>query len=43
MLENMLLQATSLGLSYESKIFSVDEASELNEIGVANAVAAIFM
>ncbi|MGA3193094.1 MAG: hypothetical protein ABSD73_11395 [Candidatus Bathyarchaeia archaeon] len=43
MLENMLLQATSLGISYESKVFSVDEASELNEIGVANAVAAVFM
>jgi hypothetical protein len=43
MLENMLLQATSLGITYESKILSVDEASRLNEIGVANAVAAVFM
>jgi hypothetical protein len=43
MLENMLLQATSLGLSHESKVFSVDEASKLNDIGVANAVAAVFM
>jgi hypothetical protein len=43
MLENILLQATALGLSYESKVFSVEEASKLNEIGVANAVAAVFM
>jgi hypothetical protein len=43
MLENMFLQAKSLGISYESKVFSADKASELYELGVANAVAAVFI
>jgi hypothetical protein len=43
MLENMYLQAKSLGISYESKIFSADEISQLGEMGVANAVAAFFI
>jgi len=43
MLENMFLQAKSLGISYESKIFSPDEASRLNELGIANVVAAVFI
>jgi hypothetical protein len=42
MLENMFLQAKSLGIAYESKIFSEDEVSQLNEQGIANAVAALF-
>jgi hypothetical protein len=43
MLENMFLQAKSLGISYESKVFSADKASQLNELGVANAVAVVFI
>ena len=43
MLENMFLQAKSLGVSYESKIFSTDEISELGKIGVADAVAALLL
>ena len=43
MLENMFLQAKSLGISYESKVFSADKASQLYELGVANAVAAVFI
>jgi hypothetical protein len=43
MLENMFLQAKSLGISYESKIFSEDEISQLRKMGVANAVAALFI
>jgi len=43
MLENLLLQARSLGISYESRIFSADEISQLGKTGVANAVAAFFI
>lgn len=43
MLENMFLQAKSLGISYESKIFSEDEISQLGKTGAANAVAALFI
>jgi hypothetical protein len=43
MLENMFLQAKSLGIQYESKIFLADEISRLSETGVANAVAAVFI
>jgi hypothetical protein len=43
MLENMFLQAKSLDISYESKVFSKDEISQLYANGVANAVAAFFM
>jgi hypothetical protein len=43
MIENMLLQAKSLGVSYESKIFSEGEMSQLGKMGVANAVAAFFI
>jgi hypothetical protein len=43
MLENMFLQAKSLGISYESNVFSADETSQLRELGVANAVAAVFI
>jgi hypothetical protein len=43
MLENMLLEARGLGISYESKIFSAEETSELNKLGIANAVAAVLI
>jgi hypothetical protein len=43
MLENMFLQAKSLGISYESKIFSEDEILQLSKMGVANAVAALLI
>lgn len=43
MLENMLLQAVNLDISYESKILSPSGISELNELGVANAVAVFLM
>jgi hypothetical protein len=43
MLENMFLQAKSLGISYESKIFSANEISQLGKMGVANAVAVFFI
>jgi hypothetical protein len=43
MLENMFLQAKSLGISYESKVFSADETSMLNDVGVPHAVSAVFI
>jgi hypothetical protein len=43
MLENMLLQTKSLSISYESKIFSANETSKLNALGLANAVAALLI
>lgn len=43
MLENMLLQASSLGISYKSKVLSDDEMLELGESGIANAVAALLI
>lgn len=43
MLENMLVQAKSLDISYESTIFSEDEISQLGIMGVTNAVAALFI
>jgi hypothetical protein len=43
MLENMFLQARSLGVSYESKILSANEALPLGKIGITNAVAAFFI
>jgi hypothetical protein len=43
MLENMLLQAKSLGISIESKVFSQNEVFQLNQQGVPNAVAALFI
>jgi hypothetical protein len=43
MLENIFLQAKSLDISYESKVFSADTVSQLNELEVANAVAAVFL
>ena len=43
MLENMFLQASSLCISYGSKVFSTNEVSRLSELGVANAVAAVLI
>jgi hypothetical protein len=43
MLENMLVQAKSLGISYESKIFSENEISQLSKIGIANPIAVLFI
>jgi len=43
MLENIFLEARSLGISYESKVFSAEEISRLSDIGIPNAVAAVFI
>lgn len=43
MLENMFLQAKSLGIAYDSKIFSEDEILQLREGGIVNGVAALFI
>jgi len=41
MLENMFVQAKSLGISYETKLFSTEEILQLADLGVTNAVAAV--
>jgi hypothetical protein len=43
MLENMFLQARSLGISYESKIFTNEEILQLANKGVPNSVAALLL
>jgi len=43
MLENMFLQAKSLDISYESKIFNTEEILQLAELGVTNAVATMIL
>jgi hypothetical protein len=43
MLKNMFLQAKSLDIFYESKVFKTDEISRLDELGVTNAVATILL
>jgi len=43
MLENMFLQAKSLHISYGSKIFNTNEMSQLAELGMRNAVAAVLL
>lgn len=43
MLENMLLQAKSLGISYKSKVFGYNEISKLAEASVPEAVAAVLL
>jgi len=43
MLENMLLQLRSLEIPYRAKIFRLNEISELTEIGIKDAVAALIM
>lgn len=43
MLENMFLQAKSLGISYKSKVFMKDDIEKLERSGVSEAVAAFFL
>ena len=43
MLENMLLQSSSLGVSYKTKMFNPDEISQLGEAGVKGTVAALLL
>jgi hypothetical protein len=43
MLENMLLQSRSLGISYQTKIFADDEAKKPETAGVQAAVAALLL
>lgn len=43
MLENMLLQSRSLGISYQTKIFTDDEAKKLETAGMQAAVAALLL
>ncbi len=43
MLENIFLQSRSLGVSYTTKMFNPDEASQLSEVGVKDPVAAIIL
>jgi len=41
MLENMFLQAKSLDISYQSKLFNSEEISQLAEVGIRKAAAAV--
>jgi len=43
MLENMLLQTKSLGVSYASKVFTNDEIKKLERNGISEAVAALLL
>jgi len=43
MLENMLLQTKSLGISYKSKVFTNDEIKKLERNGISEAVAALLL
>ncbi|MFX0133289.1 MAG: hypothetical protein ACFFDN_06575 [Candidatus Hodarchaeota archaeon] len=43
MIENMLLQASSLNICYELKIFKTEETSQLEKLKVKNVVAAILL
>jgi hypothetical protein len=43
MLENMLLQAKSLGISYKSKVFTKDEIKKLERNGISDPVAALLL
>jgi len=43
MLENMLLQAKSLGISYKSKVFTKAETETLARNGISEAVAALLI
>jgi hypothetical protein len=42
-LENMLLQTKSLGISYKSKVFTNDEIKKLERNGISEAVAALLL
>jgi hypothetical protein len=43
MLENMLLQTKSLGISFDSKVFTNNENRQLKRDGIPNAVAALLL
>ena len=43
MLENVFLQARSLSISFESKVYSIEESSELDKQIVPGVVAAVFL
>lgn len=43
MLENMLLQAKSLGISYKSKVFTKEEIGKLKRNEISEAVAALLL
>jgi len=43
MLENMFLQAKSLGISYKSKVFTKEEIGKLKRNGISEAVAALLL
>jgi len=43
MLENMFLQAKSLGISYKSKVFTKEEIGKLKRKGISEAVAALLL
>jgi hypothetical protein len=43
MLENMFLQAKSLGISYKSKVFTKDEIKKLERNGISDPVAALLL
>ncbi len=43
MLENMILQAKSLGTSYRSKVFTKDEMAELERNRISEAVVALLL
>jgi len=43
MLENMLLQTKSLGVSYRTKVFGKDEIGKLERIGISEAVATLLL
>ncbi len=43
MLENIFLQAKSLGISYESKLLEAEEILQLAKLEVGNAVAAVLL
>ena len=43
MLENMFIQARGLGISYESKIFKIEEIPQLAEVGLAGAATAVLL
>jgi hypothetical protein len=43
MLENIYLQAKTLGISYESKLFKTEETTQLVDLGITDAVAAVLL
>lgn len=43
MLENIFLQARSLGISYQSRLFTSREVSQLAGLGLPNAVSAVLL